>query len=206
VARLWATQRVGFLSAEKRKAGGTSPEIDEEIRMLGERYGIPTEFTSYLVLEPGMVGARRNTTGAGVAGGIAAAAPPPTVQRRRDEQFEMAKQAAELRDARSLVAVDMAAPVSANAAEPLRKVSGRPFVRRDGVWTDVRYQPTMKTVSVKAYSKAYFDLVAQLPELRAIFALGDKVIAVGRTGAIAVGDSGTSELSAGELARIVREW
>jgi Ca-activated chloride channel family protein len=210
VARLWATQRVGFLSAEKRKAGGSSPEIDEEIRMLGERYGIPTEFTSYLVLEPGMVDARRTAAGTGVidrvAGGVAAASPPPSAAARRDQQFEMAKQAAELRAARSLVAADMVAPAAANAAEPLRKVSGRPFVLRDGVWTDVRYQPNMKTVSVKAYSKAYFDLVAQLPELRAVFALGDKVVAVGRVGAIAVTDSGKTDLTASELATIVRDW
>ena len=53
VARLWATQRVGYLSAEKRKHGG-SQEIDDEIRDLGERFGIPTEFSSYLVVEPGM--------------------------------------------------------------------------------------------------------------------------------------------------------
>ena len=53
VARLWATQRVGYLSAEKRKNGG-SREIDDEIRDLGERFGIPTEFSSYLVVEPGM--------------------------------------------------------------------------------------------------------------------------------------------------------
>src|SRR5262249_55647818 len=53
VARLWAAQRVGYLSAEKRKHGGSrGGEIDDEIRTLGERYGIPTEFTSYLVTEP----------------------------------------------------------------------------------------------------------------------------------------------------------
>jgi Ca-activated chloride channel family protein len=45
VARLWATQRVGYLSAEKRKHGG-SQEINDEIRELGERFGIPTEFSS----------------------------------------------------------------------------------------------------------------------------------------------------------------
>ncbi|NUQ19553.1 MAG: VWA domain-containing protein, partial [Gemmatimonadaceae bacterium] len=54
VPRLWATQRVGWLAAEKRRVGA-SREIDDEIRALGERYAIPTEFTSYLVQEPGMV-------------------------------------------------------------------------------------------------------------------------------------------------------
>ncbi|MGH7634901.1 MAG: VWA domain-containing protein, partial [Gemmatimonadaceae bacterium] len=55
VPRLWATQRIGWLSAEKRKAvadGGSTSEIDREIRELGERWGIPTEFSSYLVREP----------------------------------------------------------------------------------------------------------------------------------------------------------
>ena len=53
VSRLWATQRVGFLSAERRK-NGPNPEVDNEIRALGERYSIPTMFTSYMVIEPGV--------------------------------------------------------------------------------------------------------------------------------------------------------
>ena len=59
VARLWAAQRVGWLAAEKRKRG-SSTEMDAEIRSLGERYGIPTEFSSYLVVEPGMQVAANN--------------------------------------------------------------------------------------------------------------------------------------------------
>jgi Ca-activated chloride channel family protein len=53
VARLWAAQRTGWLSAERRR-NGASPELDDELRELGTRYGIPTELSSYLVLEPGM--------------------------------------------------------------------------------------------------------------------------------------------------------
>lgn len=83
VARLWAAQRVGWLAAEKRKRGGT-PEIDGEIKALGERYGIPTEFSSYLVVEPGMqqvagtalgppmpgAGTRRHDSGRGLASAV----------------------------------------------------------------------------------------------------------------------------------------
>ena len=53
VGRLWAAQRLGWLAAEKRRNGGTT-ELDTEIKSLGERFGIPTEFSSYLVVEPGM--------------------------------------------------------------------------------------------------------------------------------------------------------
>src|SRR5690606_13933936 len=88
VARLWAAQRIGWLAAEKRRNGG-SKEVDDEIRSLGERYGIPTEFSSYLVLEPGMVANQVLPTAtfsrdAAASGSVraraagAAAAPPPT--------------------------------------------------------------------------------------------------------------------------------
>ena len=53
VPRLWATRRIGWLSAARRQ-NGASPEVDDELRTLGERYGIPTELTSYLVQEPQM--------------------------------------------------------------------------------------------------------------------------------------------------------
>src|SRR6185312_1929166 len=52
IGRLWATQRIGYLSAERRRVGG-NPELDNEIRSLGEQFGIPTEFTSFLVQEHG---------------------------------------------------------------------------------------------------------------------------------------------------------
>jgi hypothetical protein len=87
VARLWAAQRVGFLSAEKRRNGGER-EVDEEIRMLGERYGIPTEFTSYLVVEPRLGHADRS----GLAAEWCAQHPAPACRwTRRDRSVESAK-------------------------------------------------------------------------------------------------------------------
>ena len=116
VPRLWATQRIGWLSAEKRRNGGSS-EIDDEIRQLGERFGIPTEFTSYLVLEPGMVAnqstrrLRPERSAAGVGGGSGmtgniASAPPPAAPARA---FEAARQASDQRAAKSVAAADSVA-------------------------------------------------------------------------------------------------
>ncbi|NUO64287.1 MAG: VWA domain-containing protein, partial [Gemmatimonadaceae bacterium] len=81
VPRLWATQRVGWLAAEKRRTGG-SREIDDEIRALGERYAIPTEFTSYLVQEPGTVAQGFNgpVPMRAQAGGIGAVASAPAMR------------------------------------------------------------------------------------------------------------------------------
>ena len=104
VARLWATQRVGWLSAERRRNGGTR-ETDDEIRRLGERYGIPTEFTSYFVREPGMDaiavrpeardGRRLNGAPPPVVAGSATTGSVSPAPAARERRFEAAKVAAE---------------------------------------------------------------------------------------------------------------
>jgi Ca-activated chloride channel homolog len=205
VARLWAAQRVGYLSAEKRKRGA-SQEIDEEIRTLGERYGIPTEFTSYLVTEPSMVANRRGV----MAPASAAGAMAPVAEQR----FEMAKAASAQRAVASVAVVDSmkaaATPPSADMrrdAATMRRIDARTFTLRDGVWTDARFRTGMETIIIKPYSKAYFDLVSQFPELRSVFALGNRVIVVGKSVAISLDESkGASELTAALQSSIARGW
>jgi Mg-chelatase subunit ChlD len=201
VARLWAAQRVGFLSAEKRKSAGSS-EVDDEIRMLGERYGIPTEFTSYLVTEPRFAINR--------AGGMPAAPAGMRVQEMRDARFEQAKTAPAQRASSSIAAVDsvMSADVRGTAAgaTSTRRVEGRTFTMRDGAWVDARYNANMSVSTIKAYSRAYFDVMDQLAELRAVFAIGSRVTVAGRKGAITIGDKGVSEMSAAALSALAKAW
>ena len=208
VARLWAAQRVGYLSAEKRKHGA-SQEIDDEIRTLGERYGIPTEFTSYLVVEPQLVANRR--------GIIGPASGAPQMAPVAEQRFELAKASAAQRAVGNVAALDSmraAAPASADArrdardaAVNTRKIDARTFTLRDGVWTDARFRTSMETIIIKPYSKAYFDLLTQLPELRSTFALGDRVIVVGKSVAISLDDAkGASEITATMRATIARAW
>ena len=210
VARLWATQRVGYLSAEKRRNGGSS-ELDDEIRALGERYGIPTEFTSYLVTERQDLPVRTAMMGAGGQAGMA-----PVVMRSKaidaNLAFESAKVASAQRTMSNVAAIDS---LSLAAGRPLRdkdeasatrRVDGRTFVLRDGAWTDVRYHAGMQVTTIKPYSKAYFDALQQLAELKPVFALGDRVVVVGKTGAIRVDDSGVAELAPNALTALVRGW
>lgn len=55
VPRLWAVQRVAALDAERRRRG-PSTELDDEMRALGDRYGVPTPLTSYLSAGTGRAG------------------------------------------------------------------------------------------------------------------------------------------------------
>jgi hypothetical protein len=65
----------------------------------------------------------------------------------------------------------------------------------------------METIIIKPYSKAYFDLLTLLPELRSTFALGDRVIVVGKSVAITLDEAkGASEITTGMRATIARAW
>jgi Ca-activated chloride channel family protein len=205
VARLWATQRVGYLSAEKRKHGG-SREINDEIRELGERYGIPTEFSSYLVLEPGMQRSGRAMGAGGVqlngivlrGAGSAPAAAAPTVQ------FEAAKSAAAQRSATSVAAADAAAGIRDDAN--IRRAGNVTFVLSDNVWTDVRYKKTGTVLQVKPFSDAYFKLLEMLPDLREPFSVGERVIVAGSNMAIELTPSGKERLTDGDITLIRNRW
>ncbi len=201
VARLWATQRVGYLSAEKRKHGG-SQEINDEIRDLGERFGIPTEFSSYLVVEPGMN--RRRDMGAGgvqLNGVVTRATASPSAPA---VQFEAAKSAAAQRSATSIAAADAAVGTRDDAS--VRRAGTVTFVLRDSVWTDVRYKKSGTVLQVKPFSDAYFKLLEMVPELREPFSVGERVIVAGRSMAIELTASGEERLTDRDLTLIKDRW
>jgi Ca-activated chloride channel family protein len=207
VPRLWATQRIGWLASEKRRNGGNA-ELDGEIRSLGERFGIPTEFTSYLVKEPGMVASgdpRRDarfrapaTTGS-VAGGMGAVAQPAAA-------FEAARGAAMQRAAKSEAAADMSMRMDSVAGAPMFKRAGTRMFSKDGErWTDAMLKPGLQVYKVKAYSRSYFTLLEKLPELREAFMIGDKVIVGGKSVAIEVVDD-APELADSQLSAVLKGW
>jgi Ca-activated chloride channel family protein len=219
IPRLWATQRLGWLAAEKRRAG-SSREIDDEIRSLGERYAIPTEFTSYLVQEPGVVAqsgftdvqrremSRRPQSQAvigsimgGAGGGGSSAAPAPQTSM---DSFSAAKVSSEQRAARSLE--DANASADATSSSMSRRIGDRIMMLIDSVWTDARHTSDRKTLKVRAYSDAWFALARELPGLADVLALGDRVIVDGKSVAIEIADGGVEQLGSAQVAAIRAQW
>ncbi len=206
VPRLWATQRIGWLSSEKRRSGGNS-EIDAEIRTLGERFGIPTEFTSYLVKEPGMLaGQRQDVRSRGTSGGGAVstqASPAPAAA-----AFESARGAAAQRAAKSIAAADMSTRMdSMSGGGPEVKRAGAKMFAKDGErWIDATTRPGLQVYKVKAYSRSYFALLEKLPELREMFVVGERMLVNGKAVAIEVVVDDTKELTDTELATVVKGW
>jgi Ca-activated chloride channel family protein len=204
VARLWATQRIGYLSAEKRRHGG-SQEINDEIRDLGERFGIPTEFSSYLVVEPGMnqrlqvQDRANNTVNQTVVTGASSARPTAAAG-----QFEAAKAASAQRSATSTYAADEASGV--RDGRNIRRAGNVTFVLHDGVWTDVRYKYSGTVLQVKPFSEAYFKLIDLLPELREPFSVGERILVAGRSLAIELTPTGKESLTDRDATLIRDRW
>ncbi len=221
VARLWAAQRIGWLAAEKRRSGGTS-ELDGEIRSLGERYGIPTEFSSYLVVEPGTAvasntGVRRLRDDAMMP---MAAPSSPSPQKApsatasnapsvasADKRFEAARSSAVQREAKSIGALDGATQLSERGTViNVRVVGNRRFTLANGVWTDARFTTSLRTVRVKPYSALYFELLKRMPQLQDVFAIGDRLIVAGRAVAIELAPAGDERVDVAQITALLREW
>jgi Ca-activated chloride channel homolog len=208
IPRLWAARQIGGLTRQIRLEGASSSLV-EQVRELGRRYGILTEYTSYLVQEPAdiarpatpvplredqMGGARNSAiqTGAGA--------------------FEQARASAKLSESKSLAAAESAASdrletLSRDRAAPdTRRAGGRLFIRRGQVWTDVGQLDRITVTAVAAYSKAYFELVRQLPEVAPYLSVGAEILIAGRQASVRIGPSGVETWQPGQLAALVRNF
>jgi Ca-activated chloride channel family protein len=208
IPRLWASRRIGDLTRQIRLEGSTA--LIQEVRDLGLRYGILTEYTSYLVQEPEAV---------------AVGQPGPSLREDADRNarvapsrqtgaaaFEQARASAKMREVKSLADAEEAqrrAEATLNPGGPTsaaRTVAGRVFVRRAGIWTDATHRDSLQVTVVAPFSDAYFALVRALPELAPWLRAGDDVLVAGRRASIRIAPSGLTAWRHGELGRLTHAF
>jgi Ca-activated chloride channel family protein len=206
IPRLWAARRVGQLVRQIRLEGASEALVGE-VRELGLRYGILTEYTSYLVQEPGS-GLARPAAPADLApalrGGAGAAR-----QQSGEEAFRRARATSSMVGASSLAAADAAErdrleELAGSNRRAVRRVAGRLFVRHGAVWTDVAHGDSLRVVDVAPFSDAYFALVRALPEIAPFLRAGDEVLVAGRRASVRITPRGRTAWASGELATTVR--
>lgn len=203
IQQLWAARKAGALSSEIR-LHGPNEEIVSELKRLALRYGILTEYTSYLVQEPGSVVQRpdeirpmpRDQVGAGAVLRSEAA-------RKLASSYNL--------DAVTVTGAGAVEADSVTAAERGRtsrtqRSGGRVFVWRDSVWTDIAHGDSLPVVRVAVFSDAYFALLRALPELRQPATLEPAVLLAGRRVSIEILAGGKTTWAAGELAALVRDF
>jgi Ca-activated chloride channel family protein len=199
IASIWAHRQVGLLLDEIRQRGETA-ELREEVVHLATRYGIVTPYTSYLVTEdkdapqPVLTVPRL---------GAASGAPRPPASQRLDGEMQSAEAGRLLRKAFGKGGADDASPRPAepSAARPaeevaqaramkhyqakttteedsgaLRRVGGRAFRWSRGAWVDTDLRDGVETIRVAPYSPGWWKVVELRPDLKAILALGERVV------------------------------
>jgi len=205
VPQLWAARKVGALSREIR-LHGPNTEIVNELKRLALRYGILTEYTSYLVQEPNQVVVRPMFDRAPPA------APAPqdqagaaAVERSRAERALSGSLQLSAVTVTGAAADSVITRGSAEATR-IRRVGGRVFLWRDSTWTDSAHGDSLQVVSVAAFSDAYFALLHALPELVKPATLEPAVLVAGRRVSIKIEAGGKTAWAPGELAKVVKDF
>lgn len=200
VAPLWASQRIGELTRQVRLEGG-SPALIAQIRDLGLRYGILTEYTSYLVQEPGAVLARDRRMDAAV---------PPAAPAAQSGvgAFRRAEKSAKLAEAKNLAAAEQAADLdlAKDAAVRSKRVGGRLFLQLGTVWTDAAHSDTVQVVDVAPFSPAWFAMTRAMPEIVPWLSAGDTVLIAGKRVSIRVAGTGITSWQPGQLEKVTRDF
>ncbi len=201
IPKLWASRKVGALTAHIR-LNGPNPEVVDEIRELGLRYGIITEYTSYLVEEPELALTR---DAAELTHLRVQAFQAPAAEQFGAAAVRRADASSRLREAAKVADLAAAMPAS-NRAGAARHAGDRFFVPKDGTWTDVGFDRSLKIVKVEPFSPAYFELAHRLPAFRAYFALGERVLVAGDGLAVEVVPGGLTSWEPTELRAVLRAF
>ncbi len=212
IPQLWAARRIGELTRSIRIEGST-PELISQVRELGLRYGILTEYTSYLVQEPSLqVAAAPMPSGAGAAREMTGR-----------QAFDAAEASADLSASTTLAAANKVARVrsdvlarseqerlvdgvSTTERRESRRVGGRLFVWRDAAWTDIGHADSLRVTTVEPFSAAYFALVKARPTLAQPLTVGTPVVLAGRRASLKVAEGGVSAWTPGAMDRFLREF
>jgi len=176
IERLWAQRRIGDV-LDQIQLYGKSQELVDEIVELSIKYGIITEYTSFLIREDARLGdARENARRAGE-------------ELRRLEQGDGKEGNRQAEAKKSLLASEKATPVAGLGGGKYRDVNGkeveartvanvgrRTFFLKKGVWQEAGVPEDAKVEEVKYFSEEFFRLLEAHPELNAIAALDADVV------------------------------
>jgi Ca-activated chloride channel family protein len=207
IPRLWASRKLGELTRQVR-LHGPDDELIDAIRSTALRYGLLSEYTSYLVQEPEMF-ARDDVR---LQPMTVTAARAPADQASGAAAVKASERARVRREVASAADLDVAeeavmAEVANGAGGAVRVVAGRSFRLQADVWVEIGPDPDDRSVvEVELYSAAYFALVRALPELEPVLSELEPVQVRGRQVTLRFSSEGATTLSAREIDRLVARF
>ena len=93
-----------------------------------------------------------------------------------------------------------------DAATSDRVVAGRQFRLESGIWIDRAHKTGTSVMQIEPFSRAYFDLLGSLPELKAYATALEAVTVAGSRVSIRIAPGGRTTLTAAERTRMVADF
>ncbi len=150
IARLWALRKIGYL-LDQIRLHGENDELIAAIVALSKKYGIITPYTAFLILEDQV--------------------PPGSFSGLQDESGSRAVDAAaDIGGYRNATSYSRVTP------DGVKYVGGKAFFLRKDFWIDSAYLEGQPTTVLEFGSEAYFDFLADHPDMAKYFAIGKNLI------------------------------
>jgi Ca-activated chloride channel family protein len=179
VERLWAQRKIGDI-VDQIQLYGKSQELVDEIVRLSTKYGIITEYTSFLITEDMPLNDhRRNAERAGRE--LDRLKADTGTDGNRQVEAKKALQSAPQAPAVTAGKFGGGAGYTNEKGEKVlaknvQNVGRRTFYQRKNVWQEADVPEDTKAVEVKYFSDEFFKLLEENPELNEIAALDADVI------------------------------
>lgn len=192
--RIWASRKIGFLLDQIRLKGQNKELIAEVVR-LSKKYGIITEYTSFLVRED-----------VAVTGGAPGNDDRLMAEAREELDKKVTKEhgSSAISQSRNLQTQQAQAAAPSNryydeagqeqTVTQVRYIAQRAFYQKKGVWQDVNLVDKMSRIAVQQFGQTYFALARQ-PQVREILALGGQVEFVWQGNVVVIGSTGADDLT-----------
>lgn len=226
IPRLWAARRIGFLINEIRM-NGKNDELVKEIVELSKKYGILTEYTSFLVTETPlavqpMAPAEREKVelrslgyvsksldaagmqGMGMGGmgmKAGAAANKDSVARSETMQNQL-QNAPALSSQNTFYRYDAGDRKQVQKIEGVRYAGQQAFFNRGDAWISTKFDANKPVIQVKPYSDAYFQLADLSPDVAKILAMAPNVSFMRNNVMVQIDDKGLEKLNEEQIKQL----
>lgn len=195
VPLLWATRRIGYL-IDQIRLYGKNKELVEEIVVLSKKYGIITEYTSFLI-------------------DVDYRVPHAELAERAEQSINRlsardvgAGAVYQAKNLGGLKKASLPTPGYFDAEGKMKKVTEvmqagkKSFFKKGEVWIDSEFEGERETLKIEKFSPAYFKLISIKPEIGKYLSLGDNVIFTLNGTAVEISDQGKTELDQEDLDRL----
>ena len=204
IAMLWANRRIGYLLQQMR-LHGTSDELLNEVVELSKKFGIITEYTSYLVTGDEN---RRHDDYWYMSAPEASRRLKKSVSSLGEQEsgFSAFNQSKNLNAQNDAAQVPVEGEVMIGDKKEkysnVSQVGNQAFFQSGTNWVQSNLKEDRFDMEIKAYSKAYFQILDKDPSLGRYLALGNEVRFVVNSQVVQIADTGKETLTDTELRQL----